>query len=373
MRTLNLGILAHVDAGKTTLTERLLFEAGAISKIGSVDRGTTQTDTLELERERGITIKSAVASFAIGDLTVNILDTPGHPDFIAEVERVLQRPRRRDPGHLGGRGGAAPDAAAVQGALQRLGVPTLLFLNKIDRAGRSRNGPSTSIGQRLSPASCRCAGRPTRDARCRHRAGRTRRTTASRRWSSSRLAERDEACSPPTSRPDPAVAAPVRRDCRAIAGRAGSIRSSWARPSADRASPSSRGIPELLPEASDEVRGRGPRAGLQDRAVTGRRSGRLRAHCSRAPSMRATGSRTATATKGAITALATTNPGGAAQAQAVGAGQIAKIGGLGGRAGRRPDRRGHGHRGGAPIPAAGARVGRQADPRVRGAGGFEPP
>jgi ribosomal protection tetracycline resistance protein len=89
MRTLNLGILAHVDAGKTTLTERLLYTAGAISKIGSVDQGTTQTDSLELERERGITIKSAVASFAIDDLTVNILDTPGHPDFIAEVERVL--------------------------------------------------------------------------------------------------------------------------------------------------------------------------------------------------------------------------------------------------------------------------------------------
>jgi ribosomal protection tetracycline resistance protein len=70
MRTLNLGILAHVDAGKTTLTERLLYTAGAITKIGSVDAGTTQTDILELERERGITIKSAVASFAIDDLTV---------------------------------------------------------------------------------------------------------------------------------------------------------------------------------------------------------------------------------------------------------------------------------------------------------------
>src|ERR1041384_8002067 len=90
MRTLNLGILAHVDAGKTTLTERLLFAAGVIHKLGSVDEGTTQTDTLDLERQRGITIKAAVASFAIDDLTVNILDTPGHPDFIAEVERVLR-------------------------------------------------------------------------------------------------------------------------------------------------------------------------------------------------------------------------------------------------------------------------------------------
>src|SRR2546423_4518954 len=89
MRTLNLGILAHVDAGKTTLTERLLYAAGVIDEIGSVDRGNTQTDSLALERERGITIKSAVVSFVLDDLTVNLIDTPGHPDFIAEVERVL--------------------------------------------------------------------------------------------------------------------------------------------------------------------------------------------------------------------------------------------------------------------------------------------
>ena len=88
-RTLNLGILAHVDAGKTTLTERLLHTAGVIDEIGSVDAGTTQTDSLALERQRGITIKSAVVSFAIDDVTVNLIDTPGHPDFIAEVERVL--------------------------------------------------------------------------------------------------------------------------------------------------------------------------------------------------------------------------------------------------------------------------------------------
>jgi len=89
MRTLNLGILAHVDAGKTSLTERLLFAAGIIDKIGSVDEGNTQTDTLALERQRGITIKAAVVSFVVDDLTVNLIDTPGHPDFIAEVERVL--------------------------------------------------------------------------------------------------------------------------------------------------------------------------------------------------------------------------------------------------------------------------------------------
>ena len=89
LRTLNLGVLAHVDAGKTTLTERLLYAAGAIDEIGSVDAGTTQTDSLALERQRGITIKSAVVSFVIDDVTVNLIDTPGHPDFIAEVERAL--------------------------------------------------------------------------------------------------------------------------------------------------------------------------------------------------------------------------------------------------------------------------------------------
>jgi ribosomal protection tetracycline resistance protein len=91
MQSLNLGILAHVDAGKTSLTERLLYAAGVIDRLGSVDRGDTQTDSLALEQRRGITIKSAVASFPIADdLTVNLIDTPGHPDFIAEVARVLR-------------------------------------------------------------------------------------------------------------------------------------------------------------------------------------------------------------------------------------------------------------------------------------------
>ena len=76
MRTLNLGILAHVDAGKTSLTERILYCAGVIDTIGSVDDGNTQTDSLALERQRGITIKSAVVSFVVGDTTVNLIDTP---------------------------------------------------------------------------------------------------------------------------------------------------------------------------------------------------------------------------------------------------------------------------------------------------------
>src|SRR5688500_18310798 len=150
MRTLNLGILAHVDAGKTPLTERPLFTAGAIDHCGTVDAGTTQTDSLELERERGITIRSAVASFAVGDLAVNLVDTPGHPDFIAEVERVL-----------GVLDGAVLVVSAVEGvqpqtpllfrALQRLGVPTLLFVNKIDRAGADPDRVVAEMARRLAP------------------------------------------------------------------------------------------------------------------------------------------------------------------------------------------------------------------------------
>ena len=79
MRTLNLGILAHVDAGKTSLTERLLYAAGVIDRLGSVDGGNTQTDTMALERQRGITIKAAVVSFVAHDVTINLIDTPGHP------------------------------------------------------------------------------------------------------------------------------------------------------------------------------------------------------------------------------------------------------------------------------------------------------
>jgi ribosomal protection tetracycline resistance protein len=151
LRTLNLGILAHVDAGKTSLTERLLHAAGVIDEIGSVDAGSTQTDTLALERQRGITIKSAVVAFALDDVTVNLIDTPGHPDFIAEVERVLSV-----------LDGAVLVVSAVEGvqaqtrvlmrALQRLRIPTLLFVNKIDRGGAQYRPLLESIAAKLSPS-----------------------------------------------------------------------------------------------------------------------------------------------------------------------------------------------------------------------------
>ena len=150
-KKLNLGILAHVDAGKTTLTERLLFAAGAIDEIGSVDQGTTQTDSLALERQRGITIKSAVVSFAIADVTVNLIDTPGHPDFIAEVERVLSV---LDGAVLviSAVEGVQPQTPLLLRALQRLHVSTLIFVNKIDRPGASDERLLRTISERLTPA-----------------------------------------------------------------------------------------------------------------------------------------------------------------------------------------------------------------------------
>ncbi|MFF8615067.1 GTP-binding protein [Streptomyces sp. NPDC015350] len=151
MHTLNLGILAHVDAGKTSLTERLLHAAGVIDEIGSVDDGSTRTDSLALERQRGITIKSAVVSFAVDDTTVNLIDTPGHPDFIAEVERVLNV-----------LDGAVLVVSAVEGVqaqtrvlmrtLRRLRIPTLVFMNKVDRGGARDGAVLRSIAEKLTPA-----------------------------------------------------------------------------------------------------------------------------------------------------------------------------------------------------------------------------
>ncbi|WP_327709000.1 TetM/TetW/TetO/TetS family tetracycline resistance ribosomal protection protein [Streptomyces sp. NBC_00464] len=168
MHTLNLGILAHVDAGKTSLTERLLHTAGIIDEIGRVDDGNTQTDSLALERQRGITIKSAVVSFALDDVTVNLIDTPGHPDFIAEVERVLSV-----------LDGAVLVISAVEGVqaqtrvlmrtLQRLRIPTLVFVNKTDRAGARYAQVLRDIAEKLTPHAVAMGpavtGLGTRDAR----------------------------------------------------------------------------------------------------------------------------------------------------------------------------------------------------------------
>lgn len=149
MRTLTVGVVAHVDAGKTSLTERILYEAGVLDRLGRVDHGDTQTDTMALERQRGITIRSAVAAFEWDDTLVSLVDTPGHSDFVAEVERAL----------------AVLDAAvlvvsAVEGvqaqtlvlmrALQRLGLPAVLFVNKVDRAGADPDRVLAQVTERLT-------------------------------------------------------------------------------------------------------------------------------------------------------------------------------------------------------------------------------
>lgn len=149
MEILNLGIVAHVDAGKTTLTERILFETGVIKRAGSVDHGDTQTDTLEIERARGITIKSAVVSFRLGDRKVNLIDTPGHSDFIAEVERSL-----------GVLDAVVLVVSAVEGvqaqtrklmdAIRARGIPVIIFANKIDRAGAKDDALLAEIQKRLT-------------------------------------------------------------------------------------------------------------------------------------------------------------------------------------------------------------------------------
>lgn len=149
MKTLNIGIVAHVDAGKTSLTERILYETHVITEIGKVDQGNTQTDSLELERRRGITIKASVVSFFVQDVKINLIDTPGHADFIAEVERSF-----------GVLDGAILVLSAVEGVqaqtkvlmsvLRRLGIPTILFVNKIDRGGAQGETLIETIKEKLT-------------------------------------------------------------------------------------------------------------------------------------------------------------------------------------------------------------------------------
>jgi ribosomal protection tetracycline resistance protein len=329
MRTLNLGILAHVDAGKTTLTERLLYAAGAISKIGSVDQGTTQTDTLELERERGITIKSAVASFAIDDLRVNILDTPGHPDFIAEVERVL---RVLDGAILviSAVEGVQPQTPLLYRALERLRVPTLLFLNKLDRGGADPERTLDQVARRLTPAvvpmrraidpgTPGVAVAPIDDA-----------DEVLRGLVVERLAEKDESLlttyvetgSVPWSRLRTAIA----RQAKAGAIHPAFMGSAVGGQGVDDLLAS---IPELLPEARGdaeaELRGR---VFKTERSPAGDRVAyaRLFTGSIHARDRIAYGE----ALEARVTALSITVPGGAEQAQAVGAGSIAKLSGLAG-------------------------------------------
>jgi ribosomal protection tetracycline resistance protein len=149
MAILTIGILAHVDAGKTSLTERILFATGVIGAVGRVDSGTTQTDTMALERARGITIQSAVVSFQLNTRAVNLIDTPGHTDFVAEVERSL--------GVLdavvlviSAVEGVQPQTRRLARAIAAAHLPLLIFVNKIDRLGARGEAVLAAIRRKLN-------------------------------------------------------------------------------------------------------------------------------------------------------------------------------------------------------------------------------
>ncbi len=132
----NIGIMAHIDAGKTTTTERVLYYTGMVHKIGEVHEGAATTDYMPQERERGITITAAAVSASWNGHQINVIDTPGHVDFTAEVERSL---RVLDGGVVvfDGVAGVEPQSETVWRQANGYGVPRLCFVNKIDRTGAS--------------------------------------------------------------------------------------------------------------------------------------------------------------------------------------------------------------------------------------------
>ena len=150
MRLLNVGILAHVDAGKTTTVEQLLYHAGALRALGSVDKGDTQTDFLSVERERGISVASASVTIETDGLKINIIDTPGHMDFTGEVERALSV--------LDGAVLVVSAAEGIQSqterfwkALREMNIPTIIFLNKLDRTGCRPDTVVAALQAQFSP------------------------------------------------------------------------------------------------------------------------------------------------------------------------------------------------------------------------------
>ena len=134
MKIINIGVLAHIDAGKTSVTENLLFFSGATEKCGSVDKGNTVSDSMDIERQRGITVRASTTSIEWNDTKINIIDTPGHMDFIAEVERTF---RILDGAILvlSAKDGIQAQTTLLFNVLRRLKIPTIIFVNKIDQVG----------------------------------------------------------------------------------------------------------------------------------------------------------------------------------------------------------------------------------------------
>ena len=147
----NLGILAHVDAGKTTITERILYVTGTTYKRGEVHDGTTVTDFDSQERDRGITIFAAAVSCGWDGHRINLIDTPGHVDFSGEVERSL-RVLDGAIAVFDAVAGVEPQSEAVWRQADRHGVPRIAFVNKLDRAGAELDTAVDSIRRRLHPA-----------------------------------------------------------------------------------------------------------------------------------------------------------------------------------------------------------------------------
>ena len=133
-RCRNIGIMAHIDAGKTTTTERILFYTGKTHRIGEVHEGTAIMDWMEQEQERGITITSAATTCTWRDIRINIIDTPGHVDFTAEVERSL-RVLDGAVAVFDAVAGVQPQSETVWRQADKYGVPRICFINKMDRVG----------------------------------------------------------------------------------------------------------------------------------------------------------------------------------------------------------------------------------------------
>jgi len=147
---INIGIVAHADAGKTTLTEQMLFAAGELRALGSVDNQNTQTDWLDIERQRGISVRASSTRLFWKDCQINLIDTPGHVDFSGEVQRSLSV---LDAAVL-----VISAAEGIQGqtevlweALRKLDIPTLLFINKLDRIGAEPQALLEELSTRFSP------------------------------------------------------------------------------------------------------------------------------------------------------------------------------------------------------------------------------
>lgn len=147
---INIGIVAHADAGKTTLTEQMLFAAGELRSLGSVDSRNTQTDWLDIERRRGISVKASSTRLFWKDCQINLIDTPGHVDFAGEVQRSLSV---LDAAVLivSAAEGIQGQTEALWEALRKLELPTLLFINKLDRAGAEPRALLDDLAARFSP------------------------------------------------------------------------------------------------------------------------------------------------------------------------------------------------------------------------------